>query len=144
MPGVVIILLTSVTVAWLFMRHYVQRKLRVLDAELPTLYQSAIVAPPDSQMPGRLIPLAVDLIRKEQTLAPLDALRPAERRVAVLALGIERLPRWMINLAKQRLSSADRQLVTTLQQIHTSKPEQKVRHFGAIQAELRLRAARKA
>ncbi len=143
MPGFLSILLTSMTVAWLLIRHYVQRRLHALDAELPTIYQAAIVAPPDSATPGRLIPLAIDLLRKEQAIVPLDALRPAERRLARFALAIERLPRWMVNLAKQRLSVADRRLVTTLQQIHASRPEPKVRHFGAIQAELRLRATGK-
>ena len=143
MPGVVSVLLIGLTAAGLLVRHYVQRSLHVLDGTLAEIYQAAIVAPPDSSDVGRLIPLAIDLLRKERAVVPFDALRPAERRLALFALAIERRPRWMVNLAKQSLSVADRRLVTTLQDVQTSRPAKRERHFGAIQAELQLRAARK-
>ncbi|MEJ6403480.1 hypothetical protein [Yoonia sp. 2307UL14-13] len=143
MPGFVSVLLIGLTAAWLLMRHYVQRRLHALDENLPDIYQAAIVAPPDSAATGRLIPLAIDLLRKEETAVPFTALRPAERHIALLALAIEERPRWMVNLTKQRLSVADRRLVTTLQDVQTSRPAKRERHFGAIHAELQLRAARK-
>ena len=135
------ILLSGVAAVWLSIHLVVQRKLHNLHKLLPTAYHSAIAAPPAEDGPPRLIPLAIDLIRKEHSTLPYDALTPAEARVALHAYAVEELPSWVVNIAKRRLSGAERTVVNQLQFIKASRPDRKPVHFGAIRTQQRLRSA---
>ena len=126
---------------WLSIHQVVRRKLRNLHKLLPTAYQSAIVAPPVETGTPRLIPLAIDLIRKEHSTLPYDALTPAEQRVALHAYAVEELPGWVVNIAKRRLRGPERRVVNQLQFIKASRPNHKAVHFGAVRAQQRLRSA---
>ncbi len=135
------ILLVGVAAAWLSIHQVVRRKLHNLHKFLPAAYQSAIAAPPAEEDAPRLIPLAIDLIRKEHCTLPYDALTPAEQRIALHAYAVEQLPRWVVNIAKRRLRGTERTVVNQLQFIKTSRPDHKPIHFGAIRAQQRLRSA---
>ena len=135
------ILLIGVAATWLSIHQVAQRKLRNLNKLLPTAYQSAIAAPTRDSDTPRLIPLAIDLMRKEHCTLPFEALTAAEQRVALHAYAVEELPRWVVNLAKQRLRGPERIVVNQLQFIKTSRPEHKPIHFGAIRRQQQLRSA---
>lgn len=142
MSGFVSVLLTSVAVAWLLIHWSVQRKLRALNSTLPAAYRSSIVVPPETDEASRLMPLAVDLMRKRHCTIEFDALTSAERRIVLHAHAIDKLPRWMVNLARQRLRRTESALIGQLQQIKTSRPDHKPVHFGAVRRQQQLRSAR--
>ncbi len=88
--------------------------------------------------------LAVDLMRKEHCTVPYEALTPAEQRVVLHAFTVEQCRPWVLRIALQRLSSPERTIIRQLQHIKASRPDHKPVHFGAIQRQLKMRAAQKA
>ncbi len=129
--------------AWLSIHQVVRRKLQNLHNLLPTAYQSALVAPPDPSGAPRLIPLGIDLMRKQRSTVPYDALTPAEQRVALYAFAVEQCPAWVLRVALQRLRDPERTVIKQLQHIKASRPDHKPVHFGAVQRQLQMRAAAK-
>ncbi len=87
--------------------------------------------------------LAVDLMRKAHCTVPYDALTPAEQRVVLHAYAVEQCHPWVLRVAMQRLRGPERTVIRQLQDIKTSRPDHKPVHFGAIQRQLKTRAAHK-
>lgn len=120
---------------------FVKRKFRDLESGLPAAYQRAITAPPNEDARAPLIALAIDLSRKRHSSVPFADLSRAEYRLALHAFGTETLPRWMNRVAQIPLRSSERNLLDTLHQLKTSRPEKAKLHFGAVRKELALRQA---
>jgi hypothetical protein len=135
--------LISVAAVWLFIHLVVWRKLRGLHTLLPAAYHSALAAPTDQTGAPRLIPLAIDLMRKSHCAVTYDALTPSEQRVALHAFAVEQCRPWVIKIALQRLRGPEKTVIQQLRFIKTSRPEHKPVHFGAIRRQQQLRSATK-
>ena len=140
MSFLVSVLFVGTTAAWLSIHQIVKRKLRNLSNHLPAAYQSAIAAPTSEVGSVRLIPLAIDLVRKEHSNVPFEALSEKEQRVALHAFAVEEQPRWVVTVMKLRLQGVERRVVEQLQYIKESRPTPKPVHFGAIHRQLQLRS----
>jgi hypothetical protein len=132
--------LISVAAVWLIVHQIIKIRLRDLKIKLPATYQCAIASPADDGQAPQLIALAIDLMRKAHCAVPFDDLTDAEKRVALHAYGIEALPAWMTRYAILRLRPSERALIRQLQQVHTSRPQIKPLHFGAIKQQQQLRS----
>lgn len=137
------ILLISVTTLWLMVHLSVRHRFVALDRQLPDVYRTVIAAPTDEGQRPQLIALAIDLLRKDHVSVPLDDLTAGERRMALFAFAVEKLPGWMVTYKALRLRPSERGLVAQLQQIKTSRPQKPERHFGAIHRQQQLRAVGK-
>ena len=133
-------LLTCVAAVWLFVHLSVKRRFRSLDDGLSEAYHAAFAAPTDDPQGPQLIALAIDLMRKKHVTVLLQDLAPNERRIAVYALAVEKLPAWMVRYAMIQLRPSEKALVNQLRHIKTSQPQKRQRHFGAIRRQQQLRA----
>lgn len=134
------VLLTSVAAVWLLVHQIVKRRFRDLGIQLPTTYQSAIAVPPEEGELPQLIALSIDLSRKQHCAVPFDTLNAAEKRLALHAFAVEKLPGWMSQYASLRLRPAERAVIRQLRQVKTSRPVKKQVHFGAVQRIQQLRS----
>lgn len=141
MSVLVSVSLIGVIAVWLLVREVARRKLRGLQTSLPATYHSAIVAPTLETGEPQLIPLGIDLMRKEHCALAFDDLTAPEKRVALFAHAIDVLPAWMVNISKSGMADPEKTVVQQLQYIKTSRPQKKPMHFGAIRRAQQLRSA---
>ncbi|WP_296425942.1 hypothetical protein [Yoonia sp.] len=146
MPLFVSILLISVAAVWLTLDYVVRRKFNRLKRGVTAAFQSAIaesaVAPEigATDLAGSaLMPLAVDLMRKQNCTLPFEALTQAEQRIVLFAYAIDVLPAWVVRHAAMYLRGDHKAVVTQLRRIKTSRPQHKMQHFGSIRAQHGLR-----
>lgn len=139
MPVSILILLISVVALWLFGHQVVKRRFAILKTNLSETYGFAIAAPAEGDAP-RLAALCVDLMRKEHSTLPFDALTPQEQKMVLHARAVEELPQWMSRYAALWLSPAHRMLVSQLRHIKASRPEKPKQYFGAVKHQQRLRS----
>ncbi len=137
------VLLIGVATIWFLVHLSVRHRFAALDRQLPDVYRKVIAAPTEDGQSPQLIPLAIDLLRKEHVSVPLDDLTPAEKRMALFAFAVEKLPTWMVGYGALRLRASERVLVNQLKQIKTSQPQKRQKHFGAIHRQQQLRSVGK-
>lgn len=143
LPGISVVLLMSLAALWLTGHQVVKRRFAALNCELTDIYQSALTAPPSPDAPPQLVPLCVDLMRKEHCAIPFEALGAHEKRMVLHAHAVEVLPIWMSRYAALWLSPPNRRLVRQLHDVKSSRPDQPKQYFGAIRHQQQLRSTPK-
>ncbi|MCK0095448.1 hypothetical protein MWU60_07685 [Yoonia sp. F2084L] len=119
------------------------QRLAALRLRLPESYGSFFTAPPVSGDAPQLMALCVDLMRKQHSALPFEALTPHERKMVLHAHAVDVLPGWMSRYASLWLSPQNRRLVGQLRDIKSSRPNLPKVHFGAIKHQQQLRSASK-
>ncbi|PUB09885.1 hypothetical protein [Yoonia sediminilitoris] len=126
---------------WIGLQSLVNRRLHGLSEALPSAYEDAAFAAIDDPRASHLIPLAIDLTRKQRCTPAFDTLSDAERRAALFALAVETQPQWVVRLTHFRLRGKEKALVQQLRDIKSSQPHHPEQHFGAVRAQLQLRTS---
>lgn len=128
---------------YFFIKLIAIARLRRLEVALPSTYEKAAFSSSDDVTAPHLIPLAIDLMRKQRCTPAFGSLSPAERRAALYAFAVETEPRWAVRLLNMSVHGSEKALVRQLRHIKASQPNHPDVHFGAVKAQLQLRTASK-